>query len=87
MTQKTSPHFTYLFSAGQAVIRDLERGCSEISMRTASSKDEAKRIACLVSGRGLGKEARRGKRGVKKLIEGRRREVEVAQYEEPSSGN
>ena len=37
------------------VIKDLEGGCSEISRRTASSKDEVKHIACLVSGRGLGK--------------------------------
>ena len=33
----------------KVVIRDLEGGCSEISRRAASSKDEVKRIACLVS--------------------------------------
>ena len=37
----------------EVVIRDLEWGYSEISRRTASSKDEVKCIACLVSGRGL----------------------------------
>ena len=70
----------------KAVIRALEGGCREISRSTASSKDEVKCIACLVSGRGLGKgEVERGKEGKervgKKLIEGRRREVEVVQSE------
>ena len=46
----------------KVVIRDLEGGCSEISRRTASSKDEVNCIACLVSGRRLGNgEVRRGK--------------------------
>ena len=48
------------------VIRDLVGNWSEIGRLTASSKDEVKLTACLVSGRGLGKgevkEARRGKR-------------------------
>ena len=39
----------------KVVIRDPERGCSEISRRAASSKDEAKRISCLVSLGAIGK--------------------------------
>ena len=31
------------------MVGDLEGSCNEISGRTASSKDEVKRIACLVS--------------------------------------
>ena len=33
----------------KVVVGDLEGSCNEISGRTASSKDEVKRIACLVS--------------------------------------
>jgi hypothetical protein len=38
----------------KVVIRDLEGALREIRRRTAFSKDEVKRIACLVSGKGLG---------------------------------
>ena len=63
------------------VIRDLEWGCSEISSRTASSKDEVKRIACLVNWRGLGKgEVKRGKEGNREIW--KCQEVEVSKYEE-----
>ena len=51
-----------------------------ISRRTASSKDEVKRIACLVSGRGLG--MGEVKRVGKKADVG---EVEVAKYEDAVS--
>ena len=52
----------------KVVIRDQEGGCSEISRRAASSKDEVKRIACLVSWRGLGNgEVKRGKEGMTEL--------------------
>jgi hypothetical protein len=45
-------------------VRDLEGGCSEINRQTASSKDEVKRIACLVSWRGVEKgEVKRGNEG------------------------
>jgi hypothetical protein len=70
------------------VIRDLEGGgCSEINRRTASIKDEVKPIACLVSGKRLGTgQVKSGKereeRVREKFIEGRRREVEVAEYED-----
>ena len=71
----------------KVVIKYLEGVCSEISRHTASSNDDVKRIACLVSGRELGKcEVKRGQvgkeRGGKKLFEGRRWEVDVAQYNE-----
>ena len=69
------------------VFRNHEGVCSEISRRTASSNDDVKRIACLMSGRELGRcEVKRGKEGKErvgnKFIEGRYREVEVAKYEE-----
>jgi hypothetical protein len=35
----------------KVVIRGLEGGCSEISRRAASSKDEVKHVACHVSWR------------------------------------
>jgi hypothetical protein len=67
----------------KVVIRDLEGSCSDISRRAASSKEEVKHIACIVSWRGLGKgEVRRGKEGKgrvgKKFIKGRCREIDVA---------
>ena len=69
------------------MIREKIVMADEISRRTASSEDEVKRIACLVSGRWREKgEVKRGKewkeRGENKLIEVKRREVKVAQYDE-----
>jgi hypothetical protein len=57
----------------KVVIRDLELGCSEISRQTASSKD-VKRIAGLVSGRGLGKCEVKGD---KEVIELERKELKA----------
>jgi hypothetical protein len=55
----------------KVVIRDLEGCYNEISRRTASSKDEVKRIAFLVSWRGVGKGkawgGKKGKEGKKEV--------------------
>ena len=52
----------------KVVIIDLNGGCSEISRRASSSKDEGKRIACLVSWRGFGKgKVKRGKKGKERV--------------------
>ena len=71
-------------------IKDLDRGCSEIRRRAASSKVEVKHIVCLVTWMGLGKSEVKRVNEVKervgrKLIKGRRREVEVTKYEEHCS--
>jgi hypothetical protein len=52
----------------KVVIRDLERGCGEISRRAASGKEEVKHIAGLVSWRRLGKgEVKRGEEGKERV--------------------
>jgi hypothetical protein len=68
----------------KVVVGDLEGSCNEVSGRTASSKDEVERIACLVSrgGRWEG-EVKRGEEwkegGREEWVKGRRGEVKVAQ--------
>ena len=66
-------------------IRDLEEGCSEISRRTASSKDEVKNIACLVSWWGLRKrEVKRGEEG-KRELESNESKEDVGRLKLPST--
>lgn len=75
------------------MIGDLEWSCSEISRRTASSEDEVKRIACLVS-RGDGERVRsKEERSGKKEAERNESKVDVGRLKsprtvrgEPSSG-